>query len=166
MVSWMKGMHIQSESSIHFIEDHKVGCFPAQSVRKEDDKCFAGLIVIFSRSWRRDKCPGLTRLVIPSAREVSRPMIPLGAFGDRLFFFFFTVWCMVGSNEIDGSVCKSPDDRLAILFGTKRRVHFGKGAVLKNGIFRQCKMMRCGFGVKLLRPFFYKYGPDQRRCRS
>lgn len=29
-------------------------------------------------------------------------------FGDRLFFFFFTVWCMVGSNEIDGSVCKSP----------------------------------------------------------
>lgn len=39
MVSWMKGMHIQSESSIHF-HRRSQGRLPflQQSVRKEDDK--------------------------------------------------------------------------------------------------------------------------------
>ena len=75
-------------------------------------------------------------------------------FGDRLLFFFFAVWSMVGSNQINRSICKSPDDRLTVFFGTEWRIHFRKCAVLKNGIFRQCKMMRCGFGVKLCAHFF------------
>ena len=61
---------------------------------------------------------------------------------------------MVGSNQINRSICKSPDDRLTVFFGTEWRIHFRKCAVLKNGIFRQCKMMRCGFGVKLCAHFF------------
>ena len=80
-------------------------------------------------------------------------------FGDRLLFFFFAVWSMVGSNEIDGSVCKSPDDCLAIFFGTEWRIHFGKGAVFKDGIFCQSKMMWCGFCVKVC-PHF-PVGTDQ-----
>ena len=74
-------------------------------------------------------------------------------FGDRLLFFFFAVWSMVGSNQINRSICKSLNDSQTVLFGTERRIHFRKCSVLKDGVFCQCKMMRCGFRVKLCAHF-------------
>ena len=75
------------------------------------------------------------------------------SFGDWFCFFFFAVRCMVGGNQVDGSICKSLNNRLTVLFGTERRIHFRKCSMLKDCVFRQCKMMRCGFGVKFCTHF-------------
>ena len=43
-------------------------------------------MVNFSRSSKRVKCALLTKFVTPKAKEVSRPIIPLGAFVNSLSF--------------------------------------------------------------------------------
>lgn len=90
---------------------------------------------------------------MPRAREVSRPMIPLGASVIGFAFSSLLCRCMVGGNQVDGSICKSLYNRLTVLFGTERRIHFRKCSMLKDCVFRQCKMMRCGFGVKFCTHF-------------
>ena len=54
---------------------------------------------------------------------------------------------MIGGNEVNGSVCKTFDDLLAVLCGAKWRIHFGQRSVSQKCLISQSKMMRCCFCV-------------------
>ena len=74
-------------------------------------------------------------------------------FCKRVILFFHAMWSMIGGNEVNGSVCKTFDDLLAVLCGAKWRIHFGQRSVSQKCLISQSKMMRCCFSMNI-RPHF------------
>ena len=95
---------------------------------------------------------------------------------DGTLFFFPAVGSVVCGDDIDGPVGEAADDLLPVGFRAQGRVHLCQGAVFKDCLVCQCKVMgrclcveirsHCFEHADHLRPAIPRRWTVSRRCRA